>query len=364
MKIALISAANSVHTVRWANYLAKRGNEVCVFSCAEHTPKDDSFDESVKIVLLKFSAPLGYYLNACQLRKAIKEYAPDVVNVHYASGYGTLGRWAGLNKALLSVWGSDVYEYPYQNAFNKYVITKNLSYYRYLASTSHCMARQANKLVDREFYVTPFGVDTKSFLPREVIDKDGYLIGTVKTLDNKYGIDVSIKAFAELLDLLKANGRDEIADSITYEIYGRGNQLQQLQDLTQQLGVADKVKFMGYVENKSLPDVLNRFDVFCCTSREESFGVAVVEAMACGVPAVTSDAEGFAEVMVDGETGRVIEREDYQATAQALYDLIIDEDLRKRYGVAGRRRVEELYDWDANVDYMLSIYKKIIEENK
>lgn len=364
MKIAFISDAGCVHTVRWANAMAKRGNEVRVYSCSNHAPKYNSFDEGVKVVLLKFSAPLGYYLNACQLRKSIEEYAPDVVNVHYASGYGTLGRWAGQKKALLNVWGSDVYDYPYYNAFNMYVITKNLSYYRYLASTSHCMARQSKTLVDRDFHITPFGVDTKAFAPKQADKQAGYLIGTVKTLDDKYGIDVSIKAFAKLLELLKANGRDEIADSITYEIYGRGNQLQQLQDLTRQLGVDDKVKFMGYVENKSLPDVINRFDVFCCTSRKESFGVAVVEAMACGVPAVTSDAEGFAEVMVDGETGRVVEREDYQATARALYDLIVDEDLRKRYGAAGRRRVEELYDWDANVDNMLGIYGEIIEGNK
>ncbi|MGN0789297.1 MAG: glycosyltransferase [Christensenellales bacterium] len=366
MKIALISDAGCVHTVRWANALAKRGNEVRVFSCGNHTPKDNSFDDSVKVVLLKFSAPLGYYLNAFQLRKAIKEYAPDVVNVHYASGYGTLGRWAGQKNAMLSVWGSDVYDYPYLSAFNMHVITKNLSYYRYMASTSHCMARQSKKLVDRQFYITPFGVDTKAFTPKQSEERAGYLIGTVKTLDDKYGIDVSIKAFVKLLDLLKDNGHGDIADEITYEIYGRGNKLQQLQELAQGLGVGDKVKFMGYVENKSLPSVLNRFDVFCCTSRmdSESFGVAVVEAMACGVPAVTSDVDGFAEVMVDGETGRIVEREDYQATAQALYDLIVDQDLRKRYGAAGRRRVEELYDWDDNVDNMLGIYGEIIEGNK
>ena len=137
MKIALISAANSIHTQRWAVALKKRGHDVCVISCVNHTCNSNEFQQlSIRSKALKIPAPLGYYLNAAELRKFIKKEEFDIINVHYASGYGTLGRKAGLEHALLNIWGSDVYDYPYKSKINMATIKKNLSYYKYIASTS------------------------------------------------------------------------------------------------------------------------------------------------------------------------------------------------------------------------------------
>lgn len=362
MKIALISAGNSIHTRRWATALAQRGNEVHVIFCSNHAFDFNSIQDA-KVVgkKLRFPAPFGYYLNAFELRRYIKKNKFDVVNVHYASGYGTLGRLAGQKHALLNIWGSDVYEFPYQNKFNYLTIRKNLSYYKYLASTSNCMAKQTNGIIgkDRAIYITPFGVDTARFAPNTTVSKVPVRIGTVKTLNPKYGIDISIRAFAECVRMLQQAGREELVESIQYEIYGKGDEEAALRALTDELGLSDKVFFKGYVENSLLPEVLNRFTIFCCTSRQESFGVAVVEAMSCGVPCVTSDAFGLAEVMVDGETGRIVPREDVQATAAAMYALLTQDKELKNCAKQARARVEELYDWNDNVSTMLRIYEEI-----
>lgn len=364
MKIALISAGHSIHTRRWAEALAERGHEVHVIFCSNHY-YDYSNAYNGKIIgkKLRFPAPFGYYMNAYELKSYIRKENFDVVNVHYASGYGTLGRLAGQKHALLNIWGSDVYEFPYQSKFNLKTVRKNLTYYDYLASTSNCMAEQAKKVVDidKKIYITPFGVDIEKFKPINVEKNGKYVIGTVKTLDPKYGIDVSIKAFAKLLQILRENGKREIADNVIYEIYGKGDEKENLLSLAKELGVADKVRFMGYVDNAKLPQIVNTFSIFCCTSRydSESFGVAVVEAMACGVPAVTSDVDGFKEVMENNVTGYIVERENVGKTAAALFDLLTDDKKRTACGQYARERVLRLFDWNRNVDAMISIYEEM-----
>ena len=96
MKILFLSAANSVHTVKWVNTLAERKHEIhLVFNCG-HAPSVDKIDGRVHLYQLKYSGTKGYYLNAKELKKLNKKINPDVINVHYASGYGTLARMAKL----------------------------------------------------------------------------------------------------------------------------------------------------------------------------------------------------------------------------------------------------------------------------
>lgn len=365
MKIALIGM-DSVHMSRWANALADRGHDVTFITCKVSLSSNYVYSGKVKIVLLKFSAPLGYYLNARQLKRIIKKGGFDVINVHYASGYGTLARRAKLKNALLNVWGSDVYDFPYESAFKMRLIKKNLNYFRLLASTSNCMARQVEKLVGRDCFITPFGVDTQRFKPMNVEkEPDKIIFGTVKALAPKYGISDTIKAFVKLVNRLNEEGWNEIADKLYYDIYGKvygdptyGDVLQSEIDAC---GMTEKIKLRGFIENSKLPEVLNGFTVFNCNSvcDSESFGVAAVEAMACGVAVQVSDADGFAEVVEDGVTGLLAPKGDVESIAENMYKLLMEPDLRKSMGKAGVERVKRLYDWQSNVDCMEEIYLKL-----
>ena len=363
MKIAIVSPANNVHTMRWANAMAGRGHSVTVFSCADHAPnKNVVYSAEVKIITLRFSAPLGYYLNAGSLKKHIKKGGFDVINVHYASGYGTLARRAKLKDALLNVWGSDVYEFPYYSAFNMRTLKKNLNYFKKLASTSYCMARQTKTLVNREFEITPFGVDTKLFKPMAGYkDNSRFVFGTVKTLSPKYGVTDSINAFIKVYNRLIDEGKAELASKLYYEIYGKGEQKEELQKLIDENGMSDRITLRGFIENSKLPQIYNGFDVavYASITNSESFGVAAVEAMACGVPVCATDADGFVEVIEDGKCGFISPKCDSDALANNMYTLLLDENLRTQMGAAGVERVTRLYDWNDNVDIMEGIYNSL-----
>lgn len=350
MKILFLSAANSIHTVRWVNGMSERGHEVHLVYNAGHEPKEDAISEKVKLHRLKYSGGKGYYLNAKQLSDLSREIDADVINVHYASGYGTLARQARLNNILLSVWGSDVYEFPYKSFINNIILKKNVKYAYRIASTSECMSEQLRKVVhmpDLKIDITPFGVDMDRFTPQKRTDKDEFIVGTVKALKPVYKIDDFIKGIAQM------------KSSVKVYIYGDGEQKEELQNLIDSLNLESRVFLKGKIPNVDVPDVLQTFDVFCAMSEKESFGVAVVEAMAMNLPVVVSDAEGFREVVVDNETGYIVPVGDTVALAEKLEELKSNREKRLEFGKAGRERAEQLYDWQKNLDTMEMIYQEM-----
>ena len=365
MKILFLSAANSIHTVKWINALASRGHEVYLVYNKGHEPKMDQINKNIHQHQLKYKGGVGYYLNAKELRKLKKEISPDIINVHYASGYGTLARKSKLCPILLSVWGSDVYDFPNKSFVNKSILKKNVLHAKKIASTSNCMAnelRDVLKMPKLQIGITPFGVDLEKFKGcTEEKEKKNHkiLIGTIKTLKPLYGIAELIKAVKILSENLVKDGYEEICKQLQVEIYGDGPQKEELEKLIQELSLENVIYLKGQIPNKDVPQVLSQFDVFCATSFKESFGVAVVEAMAMSLPVVVTDTDGFKEVVADGENGYIVPIGNEKAIALKLQELIIDRKKRESMGKAGRKRVEELYDWEKNVDTMEKLYEEV-----
>src|SRR5690554_3943342 len=187
MKIALISGASSIHTIRWANGLAEAGHEVHVITQHEAC---DPFLPQVKVHSFPFRGVLGYFLIAPKVRKLLHKINPDVVNAHYASGYATTARLAAVRPFVLSVWGSDVYDFPYKSPLHKWLVRKNLLAADVVASTSYCMAGQTRSVAPelKEILITPFGVDMQAYANAEMLaaNNERLVIGTVKSMAKKY----------------------------------------------------------------------------------------------------------------------------------------------------------------------------------
>lgn len=357
MKLMLLAAANVIHTQRWVEALHARGVQLVLVT--QHADGPWRPPSGVRSVRLPHAGAAGYFLNVPALRRLLRAERPDLLNVHYASGYGTTAALAGFRPWLLSVWGSDVYDFPYESRFKGWLLRRNLRRADALASTSEAMARQVRRLIgaSSEVAVTPFGVDTGRFTP-QALPHEGIVIGTVKTLAPKYGIDLLLRAFARLA------GSDAARQvpGLSLVIVGGGEQRAALEALAAESGIARHVQFVGPVPHADVPQWLNRFDIYVAASRldSESFGVAVLEASACGLPVVVSDAGGLPEVVVDEVTGLVVPREDVAALAGALGRLVASATLRRRLGEAGRERVLACYEWQGSVDRMLRCFDDVI----
>lgn len=363
MKVAILAPATSIHAIRWAEGLAAAGLEIVL--ATQHPPKQD-FDPRVRLEVLPHRGTPGYFLNARPLRAILRRTRPDLVNAHYASGYGTLARLAGHRPMLLSVWGSDVFDFPGRSPLHRWWLRRTLRWADGIASTSKVMADEVRRLVPeiQDVAVTPFGVDTSVFRPRrgEPIDPISrpLVVGTVKTMAPVYGIDILIRAFAAMT--CDPAGPPELASAVCLRLAGDGPQLSAYRRLADGLGVGDRVEFTGSIPHSSVPRFLQCLDVYAAFSRSESFGVAVIEASACGLPVIVSDAGGLAEVVSPEETGLIIPRDDVSAAAAAIRRLLLDADLRRRLGEAGRRRVESHYAWTRSLEVMTSVYAHVAEQ--
>ena len=352
MRILFIGAATSNHTLRWVNALSERGHEVVLLTRKDQKA-NSQFSKKVQIKYLKYGGGLGYYLNINSAKKVFKEFKPDVINAHYLTGYGTTCRLAKLHPIVLSAWGSDVFFFPKKNAFNKNLFKKNVFYADRIASTSKIMADEIKKVLPdykKDITVTPFGVDIKKFKPVKKEPRKEIVIGIVKYFHPIYNIDLLIRSFALLC---------KDYNNLRLDIYGDGPLKDSLVSLSNELGVGNKVRFLGIIPNDEVPQAINEMDIFVNCSKNESFGVAVLEGMACEKPVVVTDTPGYKEIVTNEYDGIILENREPETMAKALKRLIDDPELREKMGKNGRKTVVEKYDWDANVSIMERLYESI-----
>lgn len=366
-KIVILSNASSIHTIQWALYLKKQGLEVDVIS--QH-PTNNWFIDDVPVHFLPYQGSRGYFFNVCALKILLKKIKPDILNAHYASGYGTTARLANFHPYVLSVWGSDVHDFPYRSLFHKRLLIKNLAAADTIASTSNNMAMQTELFLNKykTIYITPFGVDLNKFKiecsSSESKKNDvSITIGTVKTLKHIYGIDVLINSLSIVYHNISKKA-PFLAQKLQFRIVGGGPDFSKLKALATQLGINHITNFVGEVPHDQVPFELEKLDIYIALSRQESFGVAVIEAQAMGMPVVVSNVGGLPEVVIDGETGFIVESENPMQAAEKIIKLIFDDVLRVKMGIQAERFVYENFTWESCAKKMLQVFEETLSNSK
>lgn len=361
MKICYLSDINSVHTHKWIKYFKNKSYDIHVISLSSGeyegvTVHSLEIDES----LVKQKADLGkleYIKKIKRVKELVKEIKPDILHAHYATSYGLLGALANYHPYVISVWGADVYDFPIKSFIHKSLLKYNLKKSDYIFSTSNVMKKETQKYTDKKIIVTPFGVDTNKFIPK--VDnqekKNEIIIGTIKTLEAKYGIEYLIKAFAKVKD----NNKNL---KIKLRIGGKGSQEKYLKNLCAELGIENDVSFLGFLKETEVIHELQNFDmaVFPSTLDSESFGVAAVEAEACGIPVIVSDVGGLMESTKPNVTSLIAKKKSVDSLFNEIEKLIRNKELRVHMGSAARKFVEENYSLSNNFNDVDLIYKDIL----
>lgn len=367
MRVLLLSNPESSHTIKWIRALANNDVEVYLLSL---NPLNKNFLSELQNIRHKniglnrkfvsqtpgsFSK-IVYLKIFPQIKKVIKEFKPDIIHSHYASSYGVLGALSGFHPFVLSVWGSDVYRFPHKSFLHKALIKFSLRKADVILSTSEAMVSVVRKYTGKHVDVTPFGIDMELFRAyQDSSSRKEIVIGTVKNLKKIYGIDVLINAFKTVVE----RNPDK---KLKLLIIGEGPDRKRLEDLTQNLGLENNVRFEGQVTPDKVPVFLNQMDIFSALSiYDESFGVSLLEAGSCQKPSVVSDVPGFREIIKDGETGFIVPRNDPEATTEKLNELVNDQGKCKKLGENARIHVEKNYSLQSSVERMLDIYKKAIK---
>lgn len=158
------------------------------------------------------------------------------------------------------------------------------------------------------------------------------VVGTLARLDPIKGLDTLIDSLALL-------------PGVHLVVAGEGPERERLQHQAERLGVADRVRFLGWVDDARR--LFGGFDLFVLPSRSESFPLAVIEAMLAGLAVVATDVGSVAEAVVPGVTGLLVPPGDPHALGAAVESLLSDSHRRTEMGMAGRERALELYGDDS-----------------
>lgn len=362
MRVLLLADVASGHTEKWAMGLAQRGIEVGIFSLNKTEFKWMANEPNVKVLFeLKerhvangISSKITYFSYIPKLKKVISEFKPDVVHAHYASSYGLLGSLCKFHPFVLSAWGTDVMKFPQESFMNKKIIRFNLKCADAVCATSETINKCIQDIYPRTVHVIPFGIDFDTFKPNGAPkNKEYFVVGAIKSLEKVYNIDVLVKAFA---------GLHSRHSNTRLLIVGDGTERENLQQLVKQLNISDSVEFTGRVPSKETPNYFNKLNCLVNISQYESFGVSVVEAMACKVPVVVSDTGGLKEIVNNGDMGICVEPGNVEQTSLAVEKIMLDKKFAENAIDKAYLSVKERFSWDNNLTEQIKVYNSLVKK--
>lgn len=197
--------------------------------------------------------------------------------------------------------------------------------------------RLANDIGSKNTHVVynSVGYDLDQHISRKELGET-IKIGFLGRVVHNKGAQFLVKALGLLVNKKKLNCEVLVA--------GDGRYLKALKHLTFLYGLNEKVKFLGYVNDKS--QFFNEVDIFCLPSLRETFGLVLLESMAHGIPVVASNIPGIDEVVIDGENGMLFSPGDHHDLADKIENLINDEDTRYSIVDEALNRVKQSYTLD------------------
>jgi glycosyltransferase involved in cell wall biosynthesis len=299
------------------------------------------------------------------VRRIQREWPIDVMHAHMMVPDGwaaaRIGHELGV-PAVGTAHRADVLDVPAQGAKARMRVAEAIQTLDAVVTVSRAIGDAADAIARprRPITVVPNGADETVFLPRGAaaarerigLPADGPVISYVGKLVPRKGVDDLVEAMGILA--ARASGAPRLV------MAGIGPLREPLERRAAELGVADRITWLGKVPHDDVGRVMSTGDVFVLPSLSEGLPTVVCEAMACGLPVVATAVDGTPESVDDPHTGLLVPPHDPGALAQALARVLDDDALRAAMGTEALRRSGEDYTWAANARRMEAVYRDVM----
>lgn len=223
-----------------------------------------------------------------------------------------------------------------------------------------CQSQEQMRLLTswkRKSDLIPLGIDVHKFESARPLQRQAYGLSEGDLILVSVAQLVPVKGHIELLQAM-SQVRDDLPD-LKLILVGAGHEiyLEELRRLATDLDIASQVIFCGYADN--VPQILKMCDGKILASRKEAFPAAIIEAMAAGLPVIATRCGGPEEMVVDGETGWLVDAEGAEPLAQAMRQFYVDANRRREYGEAGQRRARQLYRLDLMIERYQTLFQSV-----
>lgn len=217
-----------------------------------------------------------------------------------------------------------------------------------LALSEYTQASLSAIVPDREIVLAPCGVDTSRFRPAVEVARQSYMLSVSRFHDPRKNVRMLFESYAEFRRTagksppeLWLAGEPPAADALRFAA---------------ELGITDSVRILGVRPDDELVELYRNARLFVLSSDEEGLAIAILEAMACGVPVASTASGGPATAVITGETGLLTQVGDPRSLADAMRQILESEVVRKQMGEAGRAVAERRFSLTATGRVFLDLY--------
>lgn len=323
-----------------------------VLICAKGSAiAEESIDHADKIYTENIRGDLDL-LFFFKLIKIIKKEKPELIHLHSRRGADVLGGLAARICGIRCVLTRRV-----DNPENKFFIKLKYKLYDQVITISNGIK---NVLVDQgisdeDIVVVTSAVDLQKFHPKKInikkrfyIPEESYVIGVAAQLIERKGHQYLLQVAPDILHQFPY---------VRFLFFGKGPKEQELKSKCEQLGISDKVKFVGFVSD--IENIFPGLDLLVHPAYMEGLGVTLIQAAACGIPVVAGRAGGIPEIIKDGQNGFLVPPRNAKALLDKVIYLLHHPDIAKRLGENGIRIAESEFSIDHMVKGNHDIYLKL-----
>lgn len=375
LKILYLADCRSQHTKRYVRFFKDQGHEVHIFDTNDHT-------EDLQDIEIHCPRPFTgkrstnnfgdlFVHTVFELNRLIDRVRPDILHGHYLTMWGWWGAFTGFQPYVTTVWGSDIF-LDTGNDFNRRFTEVCLKESCLVTADSMDLLEATARLRRKRDGLTyvPFGIDVEVFRPGydvSMLAKRLDVVGKKIVLSPRQfkpaaNIDIIIRAIPKVV----ARIPDAIFILKTYLTKGSctTEYERSLRELVQEMKIQDHVIFMGDADFAEMPMLYNLSDVMVTLRDTDGSACSMLECMACKTPIVASNIESMREWIKDGENGRVVDRHSPDTVADAILEILLDQDKKTQFVNSSYALVHEKADYRKNWSEVEDLYYKLKAEGK
>lgn len=349
------------HTYNLANHIALL-NDIELHIITLGTKNEQFKKNNIHLhVIKKFDFRYFRPLDIIKLKRVIPKINPDIVHVQASSFPNSL--IAAFNKhgyaTLLTIHGLVKNEFKFEKGIN-YIMGR----FVYAQLEKYAISKISNMIVDTYYdkesvstinptaniYIIPCGVESEYF--KVMADEKPNHLLFVGLVSPRKGLIDLLKAMKIIVEKIPDVKLDIVGGIVSKEYFDMLNNYVKTNKLE------ENINFTGYLSEQELKRKYSEATLFVFPSYEESQGIVLLEAMACGKPVVASNIGGIPFVVENEKTGLLFECGDVEELSEKINVLLIDEELRKKMGEAGREKAKG-YSWAKIAEQTVAVYKNI-----
>jgi len=291
------------------------------------------------------------------LKRILREIQPDLIHAGPIQTCAFLAVLTGFRPILTMSWGFDLMEdvnkNPWMGRITRYVLRRSTFF---TSDANVTRSRAIEYGMDPEHTVVfPWGVALDHFSPASKPKRSRKRVFTLfcnRSWETRYGVDVLARAFVKVAG---------VRDDVNLLLLGGGSQGNVIRNILLKGGVLDRVQFGGQVSQTDLPRWYHMADIYISPSHVDGSSVSLMEALACGLPALVSDIPANKEWVSEAVNGWLFADGDADALAGKILTVMSQGRQLPDIGRAARRSAQERADWRKNFAKLLEAYEQTIQ---